>query len=159
MWLTRLFTTSYVPYVIRNKPSLFLATGTGMELTLGTNKRRSHDYLNYCEYPVHSVDPYIYLRLSRSIYTRVSRPRARTNINTKGSWYPGDTTEGVKFVVGDHDFIGTSQTTRDICSRTADALTIISLSLSFFLSVSEHAIARPRTRVCITHHRRENLGK
>lgn len=42
-----------------------------MEPTLGTNEQRSHDYLNYCEYAVHGVDPYIRFRLSRSIFTRV----------------------------------------------------------------------------------------
>lgn len=112
-----------------------------MEPTLGTNKQRSHDYLN-CEYPAHGVDPCI---LSRNIYTWTSR-HVRTDI-TKGGWY----IPGVKLVMEDHDFIGTSQTTRDICSRTADALSIISPSLSFFLSPEAGTRSHDPARVCALH--------
>lgn len=75
----------------------------------------------------------------------------------RDGWYPGDITGKAGLGVRDHDFIGTSQTTRDICSRTADALTNKSLSLSLSLSIQ----ARDRTtpHACVHYRRVREPGK
>lgn len=119
-----------------------------MEPTLGTNEQRSHDYLNYCEYPAYGVDPFGF----PEVFTRERVDACEWTSRGVADVYRGYN-RGVKLVMEDHDFIGTSQTTRDICSRTADALSIISLFLSLSFSLSPEAGTRSHdpARVCALH--------
>lgn len=94
------------------------------EPTSGTNKENSHGrYLIITECPIIVGIPDV------DLYLRARIDACEPTLS-EGSWYPGDITGQARLGVRDHDFIGTSQTTRDICSRTADALTNKSLSLS-----------------------------
>lgn len=131
----------------KRAPVLFLATCSETEPTSGTNKGNSHErYLIIVKRPVAVGVPDV------DLYLRPAKSSARARIDVcepvlRGVVeYPGDIrgrqNSGWEITIS----FGTSQTTRDICSRTADALTNKSLSLSL------RARDRTTPHACV-HHR------
>lgn len=119
-----------------------------MEPTSGTNKENSHErylIIPECRATVSVPDVNLYLRSRWSTI----RESTRANRHYEGSLiFRGYNREVRVRGVRDHGFIGTSQRTRDICSRTADALTNKSLSLSLRARdrTTPHACVHRRVR-------------